>query len=1373
MPTPSPIVRPVTIPRPPGIPSGINLALPAAAPLLMLPLRLEYTWIEKDTDHKTVDRVAEKAMLKSAGQHKMRRSPLGVKPIDVTEQQIWFRWYPDDNFSESGAREASAREQTLLKAHGAMLGTEKWWDMSKPQARNAWLSLAADLGPQRALHLLRHPGNASLGGDARTGRIAALPKAVELFASKNGVISSLGMGKDIPANKAVRSQVCYSFEAVESGGWLCDFTSALELGMGLIVSDPVKVQLAIEADWIIATGVSGEDGKKEMEAFLKDQAANGKFELLEQDSPTNNSPDELSVGKRFVGDAEHHLLRATHAEAGLTRLKGGMLGSSLLADALGLDSSVTDRAINAADTAWEDARAMLQVLGPVLLDTSVDNAIGLDGVTEQAFLSEIVASMAARGVLPVLRIGRNPYGIAPVTRLNDLAAQGANPKDAERIRSLLKERCISQKESLIGLADDTVPVVRPGDSDAAETLSQVLSGQRVSARLDVANGGSDEVKPIGCPYVVGKALEHQPTKYLDDLLKLPLSKLSDPDSSDNRAPLLYRLALLSLKKITTSDIVRSKIGPASASMREIENLTGPQRDAIKTFLNKVNKLSQIDLQKAKGDYFPELGAAAGAMIERNKAVARGLLRLVDISKRAQGNAQLEILMMETIDLLQYRVDAWASGLAYQRIRHLRDDGVKGLNCGWYGFLSRLRPPPSPSPSLNPAGSSYLRVPSMAQTGAAALLYSAYLRNRDGGAFAINLSSHRARHALTILDYLNQGLTLGAALGLVGERYLNDSSHGPQIILLRQKFPIQTSGQRLFDALAYLGAGLPSASATDKRILGKLTSFLKEQLDSLADLVLAEAVFQRSIGAADAANAWTQVLAGGPVPGEPQFIKSQRQGQGKNFRVAWLLPVNAYNGSNPRAIAEPNVAALCKSVLLGFSSIKVRVEQKAAGNQASTRLLSLSDDLGMEPIDLVMGGRSEVVARSRAAARCPIDSELTLKDDDAVIQRLFADAFGLKEALGSARPLEPSDMSAAASPRAPLDESAEQVALTSAVKDLCLRLTKLKSVLSALIADHANDEAWLLKASYWGECSVLSSSALDISAIATSTRERLESRLQLLTRAEDNARSSANSSAKPIELRASLNLAVNALQECLDGESLIILPQYVASNATIPLVGDSVPFEEDDWFKSRPKLAKAGKCLQAFGGLKSCAVNASAIQGDGGADVRPLTVAPRSSFDGKFIGNDGDLSIAPGKTFLGLVLDEWSMNHPAGEQTTGVVIHHDSPQAQAPACLILAAPPNSDLKIWTPMAAAGMVQETIEWMKIRALATMYIPPTSQLLPGVCQVPMKKGAPDAVKRIPEQMHTGWSPNSSLRELININLPLDALNAMTINERPGFTQ
>jgi hypothetical protein len=1327
----------------------------------MLPLRLEYTWIEKNAGHKTVDRMPEKAVLQSsidlrANQRNLHRRPLDIKSTAITEQQIWFRWYPDDNFSETGVREASAQEQAFLKEHSVLLGTEKWWDMNKPQARNAWLSLAAALGPQRALHLLRHPANASLGGDARAGRIVALPQNVALFASKDGVISSLGTGKDIPANKTERSKVSYSFEAVESGGWLCDFTSALELGMGLIVSDPVKVQLATAADWIIATGISGEKGQKEIEAFLKDQIANGKFELLEQDSPTNNSPGELSVGKRFVGDAEHHLLRSTHSEAGLTQVQGRKLGSGLLADALGLDSSVTDKAINAADTAWEDARAMLQVLGPVLLDNAVDSVAGLDGVTEQEFLSEIVASLAARGVLPVLRIGRNPYGVAPMTRLNDLAAQGPNPKDAERIRSMLKERCIDIRSAL---ADAEAPVVRPGDPDATETLNQVLSSQRVSVRLDVADGASDEVKPIGCPYVVGKALEHQPATYLDTLLKSPPSKLKDPDASDDRTPLLYRLALLSLKKLTTSDIIRSKLGPGNASMSGIENLTGTQRAVIKTFLDRVDKLSQIEFQRAKVADFPELGADAGAMIKRNQAAARALGRLVEIAKRDQGNVQLEILMMETIDLLQYRVDAWASGLAYQRIRQLRDEGVTGLKCGWYGFLSHLR-----EPSQN-RESSYLRVPSMVQTGAAALLRSAYLRHR--GAFAINLSSRRTRHALVLLDYLMQGVTMGAALGLVGERYLNDKNHGSQISLLRQKFPILTSGQRLFDALAYLSAGLPSADATDKPILDKLSNFLKEQLDSLADLLLAEAVFQRSIGAADAANAWTQVLSGGPVPGEPQFIRSQRQGQGKNFRMAWLLPANTYNGSNPRAIAEPHVAALCSRVLRAFSSLKVRVEQKSAGSQVSTRMLSLTADLGMEPIDLVIGGRSEIVARSRAATRCPMDSELTIKDDDTLTQS-FANALGVQKLLGSSRPIEPADMSAAASPKSPLNEFAEQQALTFAVADLSQRLAKLTSELQALIADPANDEAWLHKASSWGECSVLGSLTGDVAAVAISIRARLESRLKLLIQAKEKARPSGTA----IELRASLNLLVNAFQECLDGESLVILPQYRASNATTPLLDASKPFSVDDWFKHRPKLVNAGKCIQSVGGLKSRTVKASAIEGndgDGGDDARPPEKSPRSSFDGKFIGDDVDLSIAPDKTFLGLVLDEWSMNHPAGEQTTGVVINHDSPQAQAPACLILAAPPNNDLKSWTPMDAAGMVQETIEWMKVRALTTLDIPAAGKLLPGICQVPTRKGA----KRIPEQKHNAWLLNMSIGALVNINLPSGALNAATINERPGFTQ
>jgi hypothetical protein len=1252
--------------------------------------------------------------------------------------KILFRWYPDDSFSESGAREASPREIALLQEHGAQIGSEKWWDISKPTARKAWLSLAAALGPQRALHLLRRPGNASLGGDARIGRIVALPKKVALFASQRGKITLLGTGKDIPANaKAERSRVSYTFKAFERNGWLADFTVAQDAGMGLALSEAGKVKLAADADWIIATGISDANGADEMEAFLRDQAANGKFELLEQDSPTNNSPGALSVGSRFVEDNERHLRRATHAEAGLTQAADRKLGSRLLADALGLSAAVTDTAINAADTAWDDARAMLQVLGPILMDNSVDHFTGLVGVTEADFLNTIVESMAARGVLPVLRFGRNPYGVAPVTRLERLGTEG--------VGDLLKKLCVSQRDTLSSLADSVVPVVRPGDADGAETLKQVLASQRVSSRLDVGEGSSSEVKPIGCPYVVGKAPEHEPATYLNDLLTK--AGLPDPDSTDTRTPLLYRLALLSLKKLRTSDIVRSKIAPGSASMRKVEGLSPAERAGIDSFATRVNRLSQRDFQGAKEQDFPELGSAAKMMITRNQTAARGLARLIEITKREQGNAQLEVLMMETIDLLQHRVDAWAAGLAFQRIRQLRDAGVKGLHCGWYGFLGKLRPVQQRAPS------SYLRVPSMAQTGAAALLRSAYLRHKAAGAFAINLNSRRTRQALTLLDMLKQGAPMGAALGLVGERLLNDKSRGPHISLLREKFPLIASGHRIFDGMAYLEKGVPSAGSTDKPVLDELTAFLREQLDALADIVLAEAVFQRSIGAADAANAWTQVLAGGAVPGEPQFIKSHRQGHGKNFRMVWLLPQATYNGTHPRAIAAPSVAALCNRVLSGFNTAKVVVDGGAPGQQ-----FALAADLGMEAVDLVLGGENELLARCRARAGNP---KLALKEDDVATQKLIDDADHLRTVLSSARPVEPSDLSAAASPDSPLTEAAEQAALVDAVEDLKERMEKLIAALDAVLNDPAANDDWFRKASFWGECACLASQDE-----ADLVRGRLMERKQRLSKAQADAQAAGSA----VELRASRNLLVDAMQHSLDGEALVILPTYVAAPATAPLLEASEAFDGTKaWFKERPKLADACKCIQMAGGARSRAVKAAATKDD--TDDQPRPGSARSTFEGRFIGNDADLAVAAGNKFLGLVLDEWSMHQPSEVQTTGVVIHHDSPQAQAPASLLLAVQPTNDAKTWSAEDAAGMVLETIHWMKIRALSTMDSP--VRLAPGMCQIPARKTANRRVLRIPEQQHNRWSANIGISELVSINLPAGALSATNINERDGFNR
>ena len=134
---------------------------------------------------------------------------------------------------------------------------------------------------------------------------------------------------------------------------------------------------------------------------------------------------------------------------------------------------------------------------------------------------------------------------------------------------------------------------------------------------------------------------------------------------------------------------------------------------------------------------------------------------------------------------------------------------------------------------------------------------------------------------------------------------------------------------------------------------------------MSDLVVAEAVHHRSMGAAEVANAWLQVLSGGHVPGRPTFLKTVRTAQGSTHRVSVLLEPATPDASSPspRAIAEPSLAATASAAMNQFSSARVsftatRIDDPNAKVEIP---LSLADDLLMSPIDLVVGGESELRA----------------------------------------------------------------------------------------------------------------------------------------------------------------------------------------------------------------------------------------------------------------------------------------------------------------------------------------------------------------------------------------------------------------------------
>ena len=223
-----------------------------------------------------------------------------------------------------------------------------------------------------------------------------------------------------------------------------------------------------------------------------------------------------------------------------------------------------------------------------------------------------------------------------------------------------------------------------------------------------------------------------------------------------------------------------------------------------------------------------LHSSPGTRVLRDQVEALELLE-------GASTARLERALVEHLDTVSYRLDAWWLGLVNLQLESMRgiplddvpprdtdDDGDidvpatrPGIHLGAYGWLENVRPrlaQPEPvelpddlaavfkdGPPLlgDPANGGHLLAPSLNQAVTASVLRSAYLANAsssDPDALAVNLSSERVRAALEVLDGMRQGQSLAALLGYRLERGLHDAAPLAEvdefIHELRRRFPLR-------------------------------------------------------------------------------------------------------------------------------------------------------------------------------------------------------------------------------------------------------------------------------------------------------------------------------------------------------------------------------------------------------------------------------------------------------------------------------------------------------------------------------------------------------------------------------------------------------
>lgn len=393
---------------------------------------------------------------------------------------------------------------------------------------------------------------------------------------------------------------------------------------------------------------------------------------------------------------------------------------------------------------------------------------------------------------------------------------------------------------------------------------------------------------------------------------------------------------------------------------------------------------------------------------RLHAQVRAIERLATAS-----TARLERAFIEHVDLCTYRLDSWLLGLVHVQLERMRalHSGVRrtGIYLGAYAWLEEVRPQnrvltpvtltdpelvdafqAGPPLTTDSANEGYVHAPSLNHAVAAAVLRSGYITNATPAnpqTMAVNLTSERVRSAMAIIEGIRGGQSLGALLGYQFERGLHDRSAFAEvdafIFDLRREFPL--AGNRLastrdpnapitavearnvIDGLALVNwvkdpahpdtydfgiARLPAATAAQQAAINAEVRRLLETHDAVADLALAEGVYQAVIGNYDRVASTYDAYSKGNFPPEPQVVRTPTSGAGVTHRVALHLDPAAAPGMTPRSAAEPSIAAWVSSLFPAINSVGCVVTYRDATTNLAAAVEVTLNSLGLEPVDLL-------------------------------------------------------------------------------------------------------------------------------------------------------------------------------------------------------------------------------------------------------------------------------------------------------------------------------------------------------------------------------------------------------------------------------------
>jgi len=219
--------------------------------------------------------------------------------------------------------------------------------------------------------------------------------------------------------------------------WMVDFDRAVASGLGFKL-DLTDEQARLGFDRIVALGVrlgaDAQTGKTELETLWRHQQySRGGFSIVAQGTPTNNT-DEQSSGLSREENADDSFEQYVKQQSLYTETTDWMQkrDGQWLAEIMGLQSGHFQHVSGGGGQDQCEAKAMNTALWPATLgyfmDTMMDTVFDENTIdATRWFFNHFVSG---RGLLPAVRVGRQPYGILPATafsRAHWMHARTLNP----------------------------------------------------------------------------------------------------------------------------------------------------------------------------------------------------------------------------------------------------------------------------------------------------------------------------------------------------------------------------------------------------------------------------------------------------------------------------------------------------------------------------------------------------------------------------------------------------------------------------------------------------------------------------------------------------------------------------------------------------------------------------------------------------------------------------------------------------------------------------------------------------------------------------------------------------------------------------------